>query len=386
MAVSVGSGIAHVPGSLAGTQGTYVCINDAAVQLTIATADGTNDRIDVVVATVRDAFYSGANNDWLLQVVTGTPATIPVLPTLPDNSLTLAEVLVQSGVTVITDADITDRRLLSVSSGGLLPVRDEDERDVLDGLYDGFAVWRIDLKEIQLYDGSLWRRIRGFERVPILSTGTFVKADFPGMIAIRNKLQAPGGGGGGADASAGGVQSFGHGGGGGGYSESILLVSQLSASETVTLPAGGAGGVGEAFGVAGSDASFGGHQTARGGGAGGRDTTASTTPALGGSIGSPGFGGGQIGSPGTGDIVIPGGSGYPGFSLTTTEIIGGNGGDSQLGKGGRGIPANVQVVGSGLPGTGYGGGGGGAGARGSSGPVNGGAGAPSACFTYVYYI
>jgi hypothetical protein len=65
---------------------------------------------------VRDAFYSGANNDVIFQVIAGTPASSPVVPTLPDNSISLAEVLVGAAVTQINSGDITDTRVNTTTS------------------------------------------------------------------------------------------------------------------------------------------------------------------------------------------------------------------------------------------------------------------------------
>jgi hypothetical protein len=61
---------------------------------------------------VRDAFYSGANNDVIFQVVAGTPAGSPVAPALPANSISLATVAVGAAVTQINTANITDTRTL----------------------------------------------------------------------------------------------------------------------------------------------------------------------------------------------------------------------------------------------------------------------------------
>lgn len=81
-------------------EGMYSIFNDAPVTLTATTADGTNPRIDQVIATVNDAQLSGSDNDWVLSVLAGTPtvgATLSNLngaAALPDRSIRLAYVLV----------------------------------------------------------------------------------------------------------------------------------------------------------------------------------------------------------------------------------------------------------------------------------------------------
>jgi hypothetical protein len=112
MSVRVASGWAAIVGTTTSNMGVYTIFNDAIDTLTITTADPTNPRIDLVCATVRDAFYSGANNDVIFQVVAGTPAGSPVAPALPANSISLATVAVGAAVTQINTANITDTRTL----------------------------------------------------------------------------------------------------------------------------------------------------------------------------------------------------------------------------------------------------------------------------------
>lgn len=116
LSVLVASGWAAIVGTEQANMGTYVTYNDATVTLGITTPDPTNPRIDRVVATVRDAYYSGAFNDVILQVVAGTPAGSPVAPATPANSISLATVAVAAGATVITNANITDTRVAATTN------------------------------------------------------------------------------------------------------------------------------------------------------------------------------------------------------------------------------------------------------------------------------
>lgn len=96
------------------TQGMYYCYNDNSagqVSLTVAASNGTNPRIDVVVAQVEDASYSGANNDWKLAVVTGTAAASPTVPALPANALVLAYLWIPAASTSVTAGNILDLRV-----------------------------------------------------------------------------------------------------------------------------------------------------------------------------------------------------------------------------------------------------------------------------------
>jgi hypothetical protein len=62
--------------------------------------------------TVNDAYYTGSLNNVVLQVVAGTPAGSPVAPATPANSISLATVAVAAGATALTNANITDTRVL----------------------------------------------------------------------------------------------------------------------------------------------------------------------------------------------------------------------------------------------------------------------------------
>lgn len=111
MSVNVAAGEALVNGTQNTTsQGAYHCLNDATVNLTIAASDPTNPRIDIVVAQVQDAAYSGGTNAWSLAVVTGTPAPSPSPPATPNNAIVLAQVAVAANATSITSGNITDTR------------------------------------------------------------------------------------------------------------------------------------------------------------------------------------------------------------------------------------------------------------------------------------
>ena len=102
MSVQVAPGYANLDGKVAKFASTST--------LTISTASGVYDRIDTIVLR-RD----NANRQISLEVVTGTASSSPE-PTAPVRSstiyeLVLAQILVGTGVTEITQGDITDTRV-----------------------------------------------------------------------------------------------------------------------------------------------------------------------------------------------------------------------------------------------------------------------------------
>jgi hypothetical protein len=121
MNVFVAAGWAVVVGDIQPGMGAYTFYNDAPVLLTITTANATDPRIDLIVATVNDSFYSGVDNNVVYQVIAGTPAGSPTVPATPPNSIALAQVLVGAAVLSINSGNITDLRV-SVTTN--LPVGD----------------------------------------------------------------------------------------------------------------------------------------------------------------------------------------------------------------------------------------------------------------------
>jgi len=119
MSVLVASGWAAILGTTQSNMGTYMAYNDATTTLTVSTANASNPRIDIVVVTVNDAYYTGSLNNVTFQVIAGTPASSPVAPSTPANSLLLATIAVGAGVTSIVTANITDNRVRATSPIGV---------------------------------------------------------------------------------------------------------------------------------------------------------------------------------------------------------------------------------------------------------------------------
>lgn len=119
MNVHVAAGYCFITGSDVADQGSYGGLNDASITLAVTAADPTDPRIDLVVAVVSDADYSGSNT-FDIVMVDGTPAGSPTAPTAPDSSLVLARVAVGAAATTITSGNITDYR--TFAAAGIPPV------------------------------------------------------------------------------------------------------------------------------------------------------------------------------------------------------------------------------------------------------------------------
>jgi hypothetical protein len=134
MSVRVASGWAAIVGTTQSNMGVYTAYNDAIQTLTVTTSDPTNPRIDRVVATVQDSYYTGAFNDVIFQVIAGTPAGSPVAPATPANSISLATIAVGAAVTQINSGNITDTRVAVTTN---LPVGDITQVSAGTGLTGG---------------------------------------------------------------------------------------------------------------------------------------------------------------------------------------------------------------------------------------------------------
>lgn len=116
MSVRVASGWAAIVGTTQPNMGAYVAYNDATVTLTITASNPTNPRIDLICATINDSYYSGVTDDVEFQVIAGTPAGSPTPPSLPANSIALAQVTVPASASFISTSNIADLRVLATSN------------------------------------------------------------------------------------------------------------------------------------------------------------------------------------------------------------------------------------------------------------------------------
>jgi hypothetical protein len=179
------------------------------------------------------------------------------------------------------------------------------------------------------------------------SSGTFTKATYPWLRAIRVKVQGAGGGSGGCATTGAGEASGGGGGGGGGYAEKFITdIAGVSASETVTVGSGGAGGAAgnNAGSTGGTSSAFSLSATGGAGGSGGPAATFDTV------VINPGLAGAGSG----GDLNIDGDDGPAGFATAINRAFPSGGGRSVLaGNQARGV---VGSTASGSAGNDFGGG------------------------------
>jgi hypothetical protein len=364
------------PGAaLVGLDDEFVAyINSTDKAVTISANSSGNDRIDTIVVEI-DLSQPAGSDTAQVKVVEGTPAGSPSAPTLTQTATVyqfpLADIAVADGFSVITNANITDRRT--------------------------YASLMLRTVDVQTFTAS----------------GTWTKPSGVTFVIV----EAIGAGGGGAAGYRQAASTNRFGGGGGSSGIRVLrhfLASDLGATETVTIGAGGAGGTAHASdsqstnppGSDGGNTTFGSHVTAHGGegapsNSGGDaenqtdsvqvGTSGNTRLAQPGSIATDGGNGAAgAGQAGSASHEGPGGGGGAGGVDTGNSegagAAGGAGRDASLttmslgGGGGAGGAAGgtAGTNGTGFDGGGGGGGnasgGGGAGGDGSQGGGGGGAG------------
>ena len=118
MTVAVEQGHFVVANTGSPTSGAYASTLAQSGTLTLATADPSNPRIDIIVAVVAD--NGDDTSSGAVKVVTGTAASSPSVPAAPANSITLAQIAVAAAATTITSGNITDKRPFTCAAGGVL--------------------------------------------------------------------------------------------------------------------------------------------------------------------------------------------------------------------------------------------------------------------------
>lgn len=156
--VDVAVGSAFVFGDDVTGQGMYLINSDAVENVTVPSPPVSGSRTHRVVAQVRDKLHnstSWSTYEWTIDVLEDTGSGTPAEPA---SAITLALVAVASGQSSVTDSNITDRRTQAclITSAPVTVAGDSGRPPVP---YERERIWRTDLKDEELYDGSAWRRL-----------------------------------------------------------------------------------------------------------------------------------------------------------------------------------------------------------------------------------
>lgn len=117
LSVNVSVGACTVQGDNQANQGLYLLVLDAIYNLVMPAAPGSNKRIDLICAQVRDPQAGGAaGDDWLFTVTQGVVAASPAPPATPTSALAIARVTRTAG-----DAAVLNAHILDVAPRGAWP-------------------------------------------------------------------------------------------------------------------------------------------------------------------------------------------------------------------------------------------------------------------------
>lgn len=124
----------------------YYCKNDGSYPLAVQAASGTLNRIDAVVVG-----WSRTNREITTYIKTGTAASSPTAPSLTRNAdlyeLMLATIIVNAGVTKVTQSMITDKRADTSVCGWVAGMINQIDTTDLFAQYDNaFHTWFDDIQ------------------------------------------------------------------------------------------------------------------------------------------------------------------------------------------------------------------------------------------------
>ena len=160
MKADISAGSAFVDGTSVAHQGQYHVYNDGTAEVQFDAAHATMNRIDLVSLVVEDTQYTGITPPVTRFIVTtGRPASSPVRPISPPDSLDLASVLVKKGATKISNSDIQNISPRATTLGGIAYARNYMEMTEKLPRIDGLHVYRKDINRLMVCDGVSWSYI-----------------------------------------------------------------------------------------------------------------------------------------------------------------------------------------------------------------------------------
>jgi hypothetical protein len=135
-------------------QGPYTAYVNSAKTVTLAAADATNPRIDLIVAQVNDTVIGDGTTQAILTPVTGTASGSPSAPAVPTGAVVLAQIAVAANASSIVSGNITDKRQCVNVNGGLRRLLPGDLTSTV-----GYVVGELrdNAGFIERWDGSAWQ-------------------------------------------------------------------------------------------------------------------------------------------------------------------------------------------------------------------------------------
>lgn len=155
--------------------GTVLLCNDGTVNVPTTAAPGSNSRIDVVYAWQREFSLDGVDSNPVIGVVQGTPAAVPVAPSLSafPGAIELARITVPAGVTATNSGTtIVQSTRFTAAAGGVLFFRNPAERDEALNLVPDGTIGFVETDNTLWYHADgVWRAVQE-DRRTVYSQGS----------------------------------------------------------------------------------------------------------------------------------------------------------------------------------------------------------------------
>lgn len=175
-----------IPNSISAALGPYVLVSDANVDITFDAGEAAVPRVDRVIARAYDDTNDGSGstlgNIYYLKGTAGGSATA-----LPNNSVLLYEMTIPAGASAggggVNFANAVDKRVYTVSQGGVIPIANATDMAAITNLYEGMTIYRNDLDTLYVGAGSNFYP-RGQISVASSANLTDITNAYDGLLAV----------------------------------------------------------------------------------------------------------------------------------------------------------------------------------------------------------
>lgn len=139
-------------------QGPYLYVQRSSPAIPLGLADATNPRYDLVYLRLYDDALGDAQHGVKWSVVTGDPAAVPVIPSLPavDGVIAIGAVRRPAGVNTVANSQITDLRKGAMLFGGTRILLPGDDPTTDAGYIPGEERRNRTTGRTESWDGSAW--------------------------------------------------------------------------------------------------------------------------------------------------------------------------------------------------------------------------------------
>lgn len=181
--VTISPFAAVVQNTFAALAGDYIVVNPDNAGVVLTASSPTTNRYDIIGVRVQDNFYDGLGaNTGNVVVVQGTPsAGTPSDPALPFSFLPIVRAVVNAGSSAPVFQDL---RVRTAPLGGLVPVANVTERNLILNAQRGQSVFRLDRNWVEVWDGTTWR-VQGIGVVTSEADLTNITSPYTGQWAFN---------------------------------------------------------------------------------------------------------------------------------------------------------------------------------------------------------